>query len=71
MTNTDLDELEQRVAELRAQAAPSTQLIDALNALAHLLSSIDIERALVASKEAHTLSYLLRHHAGVAVAWRA
>ena len=64
---SELERLERHISDLRVQPAPSTQLIDALNALAKLLSSVDIERALTASKEAHTLSYLLRHHAGVAV----
>ena len=65
MTNTDIYQLEQRVAELRSLDAPSMQLIDALNAWAQALSRIDVERALEITKEAHTLAYLLRHHTGV------
>ena len=64
---TNISELEQNVAELRTQPIPSTQLIDALNALSHALSPIDVERAIEVSKEAHKLAFLLRHHLGMAV----
>jgi len=68
MLNSDanITQLEELIAELRLQKAPSTQLIDALNELAQALSAVDIQRALEASKEAHALAYLLRHHMGLA-----
>ena len=62
-----LTRLDRQIADLRAHAVPSTQLIDALNAQAQLLSSINIEQALTLSREAHTLAFLLRHHMGMAV----
>ncbi len=64
----DFDQLQAQILRLRAQPAPSTELIDALNAQAQLLSRSDVGRALELSKEAYTLARLLRHHNGTAIA---
>jgi tetratricopeptide (TPR) repeat protein len=61
------DQLQQQVESLRAQPAPSNELIDALNAQAQLLSRSDVGRALEISKEAYTLARLLQHHNGIAI----
>jgi tetratricopeptide (TPR) repeat protein len=66
MTPEMLD-LRARVDKLRAQPAPSIELIDALNAHAQALSRSDVGKALSISKEAYTLARLLHHHNGVAV----
>ena len=63
----DIKQHELRVAELRKQLVPSTQLVDVLNELAQALSQSDIQRALEVSKEAHKLAYLLHHHLGMAI----
>lgn len=63
----ELQQLKARIAALRAQPAPSIELIDALNAQAHLLSRFDVAQALSISKEAYTLARLLQHHNGVAI----
>jgi tetratricopeptide (TPR) repeat protein len=63
----ELDQLQARIALLRAQPAPSSDLIDALNAQAHLLSRVNVGQALALSKEAYTLARLLQHHNGIAI----
>lgn len=67
MPLTELDHLQAQIIKLRAQPAPSTELIDALNAQAQILSRSDVGQALSISKEAYTLARLLRHHHGVAI----
>ena len=62
----DVVELEKHIAELRSQPAPSTELIDALNALVYRLMSMDVDRATSVAQEARTLSTLLQHHVGIA-----
>ena len=63
----DIADLHAVVDKLRAQPAPSIEVIDALNAQAQALSRSDVGRALSISKEAYTLARLLHHHNGVAV----
>jgi tetratricopeptide (TPR) repeat protein len=65
--NSELDRLQAQISQLRAQPAPSMELIDALNARAHLLTRSDVGQAMALSKEAYTLARLLQHHHGVAI----
>lgn len=64
---SESDRLQAQITQLRAQPAPSTELIDALNAQAQILLRSDVGQALALSKEAYTLARLLRHHHGVAI----
>lgn len=64
---SESDQLQAQIMQLRARPAPSTELIDALNAQAQLLSRSDVGQAMALSKEAYTLARLLRHHHGVAI----
>lgn len=66
--STEIDQLQAQIDRLRVQPAPSIELIDALNAQAHIVTRSDVGRALEISKEAYTLARLLRHHNGVAIA---
>ena len=61
-----LEQLEQQVTDLRSQGVPSTQLIDALNALAQALSWVDLQQALANAKEARLLSRQLQYRIGTA-----
>lgn len=66
MEHNNLTQLNRQVAELRAMPAPSTQLIDALNAQAALLSVTDVPVAISVAKEAHALSRQLAYPLGAA-----
>ena len=66
MANESIPQLEQTISELRSQQVPSTQLIDALNALTQGLLNVDVQQALVLAKEARVLSGLLQYHIGTA-----
>lgn len=65
--HSDFSQLQAQIVHLRAQPAPSNELIDALNAQAQLLSRSDVGQAMALSKEAYTLARLLQHHHGVAI----
>jgi tetratricopeptide (TPR) repeat protein len=64
MGNQKLTLLEARVAELRDEAVPTTQLIDALNALANAQATVNLQYALATAKEAHTLAVSLQYAEG-------
>jgi hypothetical protein len=74
MGNQKLFQLEARVAELREEAVPTTQLIDALNALAYALGTVNLQQALATAKEAHVLAGSLQYAEGetnslICLAW--